>query len=82
MAGFISGGEQRILRAASRRWGRRGRRGPDIDFADAVHFDDCETSGLYKQGRRLRVYRDVVMEGATSQYQGMDNEGNSQNGGG
>ena len=42
-------------------WGRRGRRGPYIDFADAVHFDDCESSGLYKQGMRLRVYRHVVM---------------------
>ena len=41
--------------------GRRGRRGPYIDFADAVHFDDCESYGLYKQGMRLRVYRDVVM---------------------
>jgi len=30
--------------------GRRGRRGPYIDFADAVHFDDCESNGLYKQG--------------------------------
>ena len=41
--------------------GRRGRRGPYIDFADAVHFDDCESYRLYKQGMRLRVYRDVVM---------------------
>jgi len=35
--------------------------GPYIDFADAVHFNDCESYGLYKQGMRLRVYRDVVM---------------------
>jgi len=41
--------------------GRRGRRGPYIDFADAVHFNDCESYGLYKKGMRLRVYRDVVM---------------------
>jgi len=26
--------------------GRRGRRGPYIDFADAVHFDDCESITL------------------------------------
>ena len=26
--------------------GRRGRRGPYIDFADAVHFDDCESYRL------------------------------------
>jgi len=63
-------------------WGRRGRRGPYIDFADAVHFDDCESYGLYKQRMRLRVYRDVMTWGATSQYHGMDNEGNSPNGGG
>jgi len=41
--------------------GRRGRRGPYIDFADAVHFDDCESYRLYKEGMRLRVYRDVIM---------------------
>jgi len=28
----------------------RGRRGPYIDFADAVDFDDCESYGLNKQG--------------------------------
>jgi len=66
VAGLISGGEQRILRAASRclylrRRGQRGQRGPYRDFADAVHFDDCESYGLYKQGMRLRVYRDVLM---------------------
>ena len=36
-------------------------RDPYIDFADAVHFHDCESYGLYQQGMRLRVYRDVVM---------------------
>jgi len=41
--------------------GQRGQRGPYIDFADAVHFDHCESYGLYKQGMRLRVDRDVVM---------------------
>ena len=41
--------------------GRRGRRGPYIDFADAVHFDECESYGLYKHGMRLRVYSDIVM---------------------
>jgi len=41
--------------------GQRGQRGPYIDFANAVHFDDCEAYGLYKQGMRLRVYRDIVM---------------------
>ena len=41
--------------------GRRGRRGPYIDFADAVHVDDCESYGLYKPGMRRRVYRDVAV---------------------
>jgi len=45
----------------TRKSGRRDWRGPYINFADAVHFDDCESYGLYKQGMRLRVYRDVVM---------------------
>jgi len=30
--------------------GLRGWRSPYIDFADAVHFADCESYGLYKQG--------------------------------
>ena len=46
--------------------GRRGRSGPYIDFADGVHFDNCESYGLYKQGMRLRVYCDVVMKAGTS----------------
>jgi len=41
--------------------GQRGERGPYIDFADAVHFDECESYGLYKQGMQLRVYRNFVM---------------------
>jgi len=52
-----------------------------MDFADPAHFDDCECYPLYKPGMRLKVYRDVVMWAATSQYCGMDNEGNLPNGG-
>jgi len=29
---------------------------PYIDFDNAVHFNDRESYGLYKQGMRLRVY--------------------------
>jgi len=46
------------------RW--EGSGGPYIHFADAVHFDDCESYELYKQEMQLRVYRDVVMYGVTS----------------
>jgi len=58
----IAGGGGEMVRV--RGW--RVRRGPYIDFADAVHFDDCESYGLSKEGMRLKVYRDVAMSGATS----------------
>ena len=56
--------------------GRRGRRGPYIDSPDAEHFTSCESEGQYKQGIRLRVYRDVVMwiYEARIQYCGIDSE--------
>ena len=41
--------------------GQRGQRGSYIDFAEAVHFDDCESYGLYKLAMRLWVYSDVMM---------------------
>ena len=43
--------------------GRRGRRGPYLDFTDAVHFDNCESYGLYKQGMGLRVVQNVNARG-------------------
>ena len=59
--GRRNAGRGLLRREVRKMEGSEGRRGLYIDFADAVHFDDYESYGLYKQGMRLRVYRAVVM---------------------
>ena len=41
--------------------GSEGSEGSLYRFCQRCTFDDCESYGRYKQGMRLRVYRDVVM---------------------
>ena len=50
-----------LTREVRKMEGSEGSEGSYMNFSDAVPFDDCQSYGLYKQGIRLRVYRDVVM---------------------